>query len=83
MHKLAARISPRQRQILKFVAAGLTSPEIAKRIERSEKTVEVHRSHIHRTLRTNTTVQMIREAMRIGLLTKEDLTAGDPDKLSQ
>jgi len=41
-----ARLSPAEQRVLRFIAQGLTSAEIATRLEISVKTVENHRLHI-------------------------------------
>lgn len=41
-----SRLSPAERRVLRFIAQGMTSPEIAKRLEISARTVENHRLHI-------------------------------------
>jgi DNA-binding NarL/FixJ family response regulator len=41
-----ARLSPAEQRVLRLIAQGLTSPEIAARLEISVKTVENHRMHI-------------------------------------
>lgn len=41
-----ARLSPAEQRVLRFIAQGLTSAEIASRLEISVKTVENHRLHI-------------------------------------
>lgn len=41
-----ARLSPAEQRVLRFIAQGLTSPEIAARLEISVKTIENHRMHI-------------------------------------
>jgi FixJ family two-component response regulator len=40
------RLSPREREIMAFMVSGLTSKEIARELDLSPRTVEVHRTHV-------------------------------------
>lgn len=46
-----ASLTPREKEIIGFVAAGLTTRQIAERLSLSERTVEVHRSGACRKLK--------------------------------
>jgi DNA-binding NarL/FixJ family response regulator len=50
----AKRLSPREREILQFVARGLTNPEIAAALELSEHTVKRHVANILTKLHLST-----------------------------
>lgn len=41
-----ARLSKREKEVMTLAAAGLTSKEIAKKLDISHRTVEVHRTHV-------------------------------------
>ena len=41
-----AKLSPREREIMTLTVSGLTSKEIARKLEISPRTVEVHRTHV-------------------------------------
>ena len=47
---LVNSLTPRERQILEYVAAGNLTKSIARRLNISTKTVEVHRSNIMRKM---------------------------------
>ncbi|MFL5487436.1 MAG: LuxR C-terminal-related transcriptional regulator [Gemmatimonadaceae bacterium] len=69
---LAARrplhaLTDRQIQVLKLVTEGHRTHEIAKRLGRSTKTVESHRTEIMKRLRTHDVVSLVRYAIRVGL----------------
>ncbi len=62
-----ATLSRRELEVLAFIGDGLTNHEIAKRIYRSDKTVEWHRSQLGAKLNTGTRVELARIAHRAGL----------------
>lgn len=41
-----AKLSPREREIMTLTVSGLTSKEIARKLDISPRTVEVHRTHV-------------------------------------
>ena len=65
------RLSPRQLDVLRLIAAGHTTPGIATRLERSPKTIETHRSEIMKRLGIHDVVGLVRYAIRVGLLPPE------------
>jgi DNA-binding NarL/FixJ family response regulator len=62
------KLTPRQREILKFVAEGETSAEIAARLGLSLKTVETHRAEIMARLKIHDVAGLTRLAIRYGLI---------------
>lgn len=65
------RLSPRERQVLKFVAAGYTNQEAADQLGLSVKTVEGYRSRLMQKLDAGSRVELVRWALRLGLLDDE------------
>lgn len=65
----AARLTPRQREVLQLLAEGFKSKEIAKKLKISVKTVEMHRSQLMETLDIHDVPGLVRFAIRIGLIT--------------
>jgi DNA-binding NarL/FixJ family response regulator len=61
-------LTPREREIVKLVAEGHTSDEIAAALVISKKTVEHHRSHILEKLGMRDRVELTRYAIRRGLV---------------
>ena len=61
-------LTPRELEILKLVAEGHTSDEIAETLVISKKTVEHHRSHILEKLGLRDRVELARYAIRRGLV---------------
>jgi two-component system response regulator NreC len=71
-------LSDRELQVLRLVAQGYSSAEIAKRIFVSVKTVETYRSRFAEKLDLRTRSDVIRFAVQMGLLTPEALE-NEPD----
>lgn len=66
-----APLTPRQREILKLVAEGKSTKEIALMLELSVKTVEAHRAQITERLAIRDVAGLVRYAMRMGLIPPE------------
>jgi len=61
-------LSPRESEIVKLVAEGMTSKEIAELLVISEKTVERHRANVLEKLNLRDRVDLTRYAIRRGLV---------------
>ena len=61
-----------EREVLRMVAEGLTNPEIATRLGISAETVETHLSNVMNKLDLHTQADLIRFALRRGILLMED-----------
>jgi two-component system response regulator NreC len=61
-------LSPREVEVLRLIALGHTSVEIARKLHLSPRTVETHRANIHRKLGLATRAELVRYALRRGLL---------------
>ena len=61
-------ISPRELEVLKLIASGKSSREIAALLGIAFKTAVVHRHNIHQKLKVHKAADLIRTAMRIGLI---------------
>ena len=64
----AAHVTPREREILQHVANGRTTKEIAAELGISVKTVEAHRTNIMRKLSMRSMSDMVRYAVRSGIV---------------
>lgn len=62
------KLSPREVEVLRLIALGHTSVEIARKLHLSPRTVETHRAHIHRKLGVRTRAELVRYSLRRGLL---------------
>lgn len=63
-----AKLTSRERQILKLIAEGYTSKQISEILKISFKTVQTHRAHIMEKLGVHSTAELTRYAVTKGLL---------------
>jgi two-component system response regulator NreC len=63
-----ADLTVREVEVLRLIALGYTTVEIARKLRLSPRTVETHREHIHRKLELRTRAKLVRYALRRGLL---------------
>lgn len=61
-------LTEREREILKLVAEGYTNAQIAERLFISPKTVDTHRTHVMDKLNLHSRAELVKYAMRRGLL---------------
>jgi two-component system response regulator NreC len=61
-------LTEREREILKLVAEGYTNNQIAERLVISPKTVDTHRTHIMDKLNLHSRAELVKYALRRGLL---------------
>jgi two-component system response regulator NreC len=64
-----ARLSPRERQVLKLVAEGLANKEIAQALDVAVKTVMAHRANLMEKLGIRNHSKLVQFAIRMGLIT--------------
>lgn len=64
-------LTKREREVLTLVAEGKSSPEIAKMLSLSVKTVEGHRGRIMSKLGIRNVAGLVRHAIKIGLVTAD------------
>ncbi len=62
------RLTLRQREILQLIAEGLTTQEIAQKLDISVKTVETHRMQLMERLDIHDVAGLVRFAIRVGLV---------------
>jgi DNA-binding NarL/FixJ family response regulator len=65
------RLTPREQEVMRLLAEGFTTREIARRLFISPKTVENHRANIMKKLDLRTTIDLVRQAARLGLIDVE------------
>jgi FixJ family two-component response regulator len=64
-----ATLTPRERQVLALVAAGLLNKLVADRLGASEKTVKVHRGRVMTKMGAGSLAELVRMAERLGVHT--------------
>ena len=62
------RLTPREREVFHLIAEGLTTKEIARKLDISAKTAENHRARVLDKLDVRNTAELVRLALRRGLL---------------
>lgn len=68
-------LTSREMEVLRLIAEGLTTAEIAERMHRSVKTVEWHRVSLGNKLGVTNRVELARIAIRAGLVDLENVDA--------
>ncbi|MDB5217115.1 MAG: two component transcriptional regulator, LuxR family [Myxococcaceae bacterium] len=61
-------LTPRQREVLQLIAEGLTTKEIAHRLQLSAKTVDCHRAELMQRLDIHGVAGLVRYALRVGVV---------------
>ena len=61
-------LTPREQEVMRLLAEGLFTKEVAERLFISPKTVENHRTNIMNKLDLHSTIELIRYAARLGLI---------------
>lgn len=72
------RLTEREREILRLIATGFSTSEIAARLHRSVKTVEGHRVSLGTKLRVRNRVELARIAFQHGLIPPRPATQPTP-----
>ncbi len=65
--KLTFKLSKRELEILKHIAKGNTSKEVADLLHLSIHTVETHRKHLHQKLGVSSMAELIKKALEMGI----------------
>ena len=61
-------LTPREQEVMRLLAEGLSTKEVAEKLFISPKTVENHRTNIMNKLDLHSTIELIRYAARLGLI---------------
>ena len=67
-----AELTPREQEVLTLVAGGRTNQAIADQLGLSRKTVDVHRSNLMRKLDLHDVTELVKYALRRGMITLDD-----------
>ena len=66
--ELYGLLTAREQQVLRMVAEGMTSREIATRVNLNTKTVENHRANLMKKLDVHSKMELVRYAAKLGLI---------------
>ena len=61
-------LTAREQEVMVLLAEGLSSPQVAEKLFISPKTVENHRANIMRKLGIHSTIELVRQAAKLGLI---------------
>ena len=62
-----ARLTPREREVMGFVAAGLMNKQIAGKMGLAEITVKIHRGNVTRKMGAHNVAELVRMAQALGI----------------
>jgi FixJ family two-component response regulator len=63
-------LSPREREVMGFVTAGLMNKQIADEVGLSEITVKIHRGHVMKKMSARSLADLVRMAEALGVHAK-------------
>ena len=63
------QLTPREREVMSLVVAGLFNKQIALRLGTSEKTIKIHRSHVMQKMRADSLADLVRMSQKLGIET--------------
>ncbi|MEE9211952.1 MAG: response regulator [Phycisphaeraceae bacterium] len=62
-----ARLTPRERQVMDMVVTGQTTKQIARQLDASARTIEVHRARLMKKTRVDSVAELVILAIRCGV----------------
>jgi FixJ family two-component response regulator len=63
------QLTPREREVMSLVVAGLLNKQIALRLGASEKTIKIHRGHVMQKMRADSLADLVRMSQKLGMET--------------
>jgi len=63
------QLTPREREVMSLVVAGLINKQIALRLGASEKTIKIHRGHVMQKMRADSLADLVRMSQKLGIET--------------
>ncbi len=63
------QLTPREREVMSLVVAGLLNKQIALRLGTSEKTIKIHRSHVMQKMRADSLADLVKMSQKLGIET--------------
>ena len=74
IERRVALLTPREREVLALVTAGLLNKQIAAELGMSEKTVKAHRAQVMEKMQVSSVAQLVLLAEKVGLTALQGLT---------
>lgn len=68
LRQKVARLTPREREVLAWIATGRRNKQVASRLGTVEKTIKVHRAHVMQKLEVDSLPALVRIADRMGIV---------------
>lgn len=65
IHGLMARLTPREREVLELIMAGMSNKEMARKIGVSPRTIEVHRANLYSKMRADSLADLVRKGLAL------------------
>jgi FixJ family two-component response regulator len=62
-----ALLNPREREVMESVVAGLANKQVARKLDLSEKTIEVHRARVMAKMGADSLADLVRLALDVGI----------------
>ena len=75
-------LTPRERDVLVMVVAGVLNKQIAAALGTSEKTIKVHRARVMAKMQVYSVAQLVLLAEKVGLIAPQDLSPLDQSPIS-
>jgi two-component system response regulator FixJ len=66
-----AQLTPREREVLDLVVAGKANKQIARELELSERTVEIHRGRVMKKMEADSLANLVHQCVSTGDATKK------------
>jgi FixJ family two-component response regulator len=74
LHRRYASLTPREREVMGFVASGLMNKQIAAEMNLSEITVKIHRGHAMKKMESRSLADFVLKAEELGVKSPQGIT---------
>jgi FixJ family two-component response regulator len=71
-------LTPREREVMEFVVAGLLNKQVAAELGTSVITVKIQRGQVMRKMRADSVADLVRMSQSLGIRPVKKLSAGPP-----